>query len=140
MMSNSSNNNSNNNDSSNNDSNNDGSDCYEFPYLVCCKCNHDMNHPAYRIFKHPDIGTPLCILCYDEVLEVTNRSSNDMIVDDNNDNDNDICTWCKDKDGGTLYICGDGSTCNHSFCEDCINNYPNDNLKQSIECNGVVLR
>lgn len=119
-------------DSMNNDDCSD--DIYEYPFLICSRCNHDLNHPAYRIYKHSDLGTPLCILCNDYVTEVefskTNNNDNETL-----DSDNEICTWCKDSNCCEFYICGDGTKCSNLFCKDCIENYPNNQLKEEIDNN-----
>lgn len=84
---------------------------YEVENLYCTLCYHDLNHFLYNIYKHPILGVPLCILCYDKFI----------LQSDDEQSVSDICSWCM-SDDSELYICRDGNQCSHSFCYDCLNN------------------
>jgi hypothetical protein len=96
-------------------------DVKEEPYLICTLCDHDLNNSVYLVCTHPFLQVPICILCSDELNE-------------NNDDDiNDICSWCFD--GGELLICDDGNNCNHSFCSSCIEKYLGIDVLNNIKSN-----
>lgn len=79
--------------------------------LFCTQCYHPLNHHLYDIRNHPVLSVPLCIVCY----EATRKKGRGKRSED-------TCTWCGREDAGLLYLCANEDTCDHQFCEDCIQN------------------
>lgn len=84
----------------------------EIPNADCTLCSHNLDHFALRISSHPRIPVPVCLLCLEDVT----KKFEDVEEDDSNDQ----CSWCGDFDKGELFICGDGTSCKHYFCPNCI--------------------
>ena len=80
------------------------------PNAECTLCDHNLDHFALSVSPHPRIPVPVCLLCLEDVTE--------KFLDE--DNAEEQCSWCGDIDRGVLFICGDGSSCGHSFCRDCL--------------------
>jgi hypothetical protein len=80
------------------------------PDSACTLCSHDLDHYALLVSPHPNIPVPVCFLCLEEVTEKLNCE-----IDQN-----DRCSWCGHCDKGSMFICGDGNSCEHSFCSDCL--------------------
>jgi hypothetical protein len=80
------------------------------PNAECTLCDHNLDHFALSVSAHPRIPVPVCLLCLEDVTE--------KFLDE--DNTDEQCSWCGDIDHGVLFICGDGSSCKHSFCRDCL--------------------
>ena len=80
------------------------------PHAECTLCDHNLDHYALSVNVHPRITVPVCLLCLEDVTE--------KFLDE--DNAEEQCSWCGDIDRGVLFICGDGHSCGHSFCRDCL--------------------
>jgi hypothetical protein len=93
------------------------------PNAECTLCDHDLDNYALRVCTHPRIPVPVCLLCLEEVT--------DKLLDD--DESVDQCSWCGDNECGTLFICGDGSKCKNSFCEDCLERNLGQNFVSSLK-------
>ena len=94
--------------------------------IVCTGCSHVLDHYAYKICSHPFIPVPLCQLCYDDVREK---------LKDTTVNTEDRCSWCGQDDAGELFVCGDGSTCKHNFCDDCLRQNLGHNFVENLQSN-----
>ena len=92
--------------------------------IACTGCGHMLDHYAYKICSHPFIPVPLCQLCYDDVREK---------LKDTSVNTEDRCSWCGQDDSGELYVCGDGSTCKHNFCDDCLRQNLGPNFVENLQ-------
>ena len=92
----------------------------ELNHLYCTLCEHDMNSSSYKIFKHPRIHAPLCILCFERVQDELSISRRADI--------SEFCTWCFD--GGYLFVC---DRCDFAFCRDCIDRHLGTKVSSKIE-------
>jgi hypothetical protein len=89
-------------------------DIYKVPYLFCCKCGHDLNHPLYKICTHPFLQTPLCVVCFEEIKEEVEHWNDES----NEEEDENKCHWCFLEDGLTLFLCD--NDCSRQFCSGCV--------------------
>ena len=81
----------------------------------CSLCDHKLDHYSLMVCEHPTLPVPLCLLCLEEISEKLQENQDESRTGDQ-------CSWCGmcEHDEGVLYICGDGTTCPHSFCSDCL--------------------
>ena len=79
----------------------------------CCLCDHKLDHYALKVCTHPTIPVPLCLLCSEELSSRLQDNEEDAETEDQ-------CSFCGMCEQGELFICGDGTTCTHSFCSECL--------------------
>lgn len=81
----------------------------------CSLCDHKLDHYALMVCEHPTLPVLLCLLCLEDISEKLQDNEKESRTGEQ-------CSWCGmcEHEGGTLYICGDGETCSHSFCSDCL--------------------
>ena len=82
--------------------------------VECSVCHHGFGDSTLKVCKHPILDVPTCVICHDMFNEKW------VNADQNDSGGKDICSWCGGDECGHLFICGDGATCPHSFCEECI--------------------
>ena len=91
----------------------------------CGVCGHTIADDVYDVNRHaivPAVG--VCISCYDHTcgeLQDSNLLNSErgvapFIVEESCRPL--MCSLCAD--GGELLCCGDGSTCHHNFCTECV--------------------
>ncbi len=125
-------------DSTNTSSDDQNVDCREMEIesdedsisIDCTICFQSLNAPIFKICEHPIVHTALCILCYDNVMDVLNGDHNTLNRsnvgnEDSSDEDsiydeNDRCDWCMEYDKGDIILCGDGESCRRQFCRNCL--------------------
>lgn len=122
--------------------------------IVCSICFHSLDHELYDIKLIPTICMPACIVCFDslrrkrafwkDVVHSNAPSEWKLAVPDTDD----MCSWCRRDDQGTLFLCANEEYCSHQFCESCvsnnlgnewIDNITNDDEWQCFVCNPLQL-
>jgi hypothetical protein len=81
-------------------------------FLICTICDQNLNNPVYKICSHDILKVPLCILCFES--QAASINNEEFLCEE----DAQKCTWCTES--GDLFVCGDGESCSHLFCVDCI--------------------
>ena len=79
----------------------------------CTLCDHKLDHYALMVCSHPTLPVPLCLLCLEDVTGKLQDNEDESTTGEQ-------CSWCGMCEQGDLFICGDGTTCKHLFCSDCL--------------------
>ncbi|RYH31185.1 hypothetical protein EON65_03205 [archaeon] len=108
------------------------SDEEDISLLFCTICFHDLNHHAYNVLEHSELGVALCCICHEKFTALMKEEAEKPRASE--DEDTDICHWCYDNDSeNSLFICGDGSRCPGQFCAHCLRNNLGEDFLSNVE-------